>query len=68
MTVSRLLGVRNFRLIRCLAGSARIFGEKSKIQRTSVKFSKVNPHMNLGGTYYELFDVDLGSGQSIYSA
>ena len=63
MTVSRLLGVRNFRLVRCLAGTARNWGEKSKIVTKTVKWSKVNPYMNLGGTYYELFDVDLGLGQ-----
>ena len=66
MTVSRLLGVRNFRLVRCLAGSARNLAEKSKIDISTVKWSKVNPYMNLGGTYYELFDVDLGLGQDFW--
>ena len=34
-------------------------GPKSKVSK-SIKWSKVNPNLNIGGTYYELFGVDIG--------
>lgn len=34
------------------------------VKKRSVKWSKVKPDLNLGGTYYEMFDLDIGESKN----
>lgn len=50
--MSRLLSVRRFMKQKPLL---------TKNATLSIKWSRVNPKVNLGNSYYELFDIDLGT-------
>ena len=50
--MSRLLTVRRYVKQKALLDT--------KNAKLSIKWSKVNPKLNLGNSYYELFDIDLG--------
>ena len=34
------------------------------VKKRSIKWSKVKPDLNLGGTYYEMFDIDISKSDS----
>ena len=54
---SKFLMIRRMPLVRY---SQKFHSVKAAPPR-SVKFSKVNPNLNIGGTYYEMFGVDIGT-------
>ena len=39
---------------------------KQTSKEVNIKLSKVNKNMNLAGTYYEMFDIDIGKVFDLY--
>ena len=47
-------------LKRSLVISSRLTNKQTN-KEINIKLSKVNKNMNLAGTYYEMFDIDIGN-------
>ena len=63
--MNRIIGSKIILLKRNLAFTSHLrqaaANQATNKQKMDIKLSKVNKNMNLAGTYYEMFDVDIGN-------